>query len=118
MTFAKVVSQVRDILNDGIGWVAVYKDGRGWDWKAFYEESGTYERGYVFSSDDMDLMREILKIDGGASMLNGWYCNCGASPERESGYGTNAAIADGIEWNRFSGLNRLDVFFDEYIVKE
>lgn len=62
-------------IRDGIAWVAIYKDGRSWEAKAFYPESGSYEHGFVFSNTVFEEMMSISKTDHKAICVNGQYCD-------------------------------------------
>ena len=68
-----VVKESYDNLIDGIAWIVFYKDGRSWEYACFYEESGSYDEGLVFSEEDMNELREISKKDSKAICINGYY---------------------------------------------
>ena len=110
-----LVNRYNDEIQDGIAWVAIWKNGRSWEAEAFWCEDGSYEDGYEFSHEDMERMEEILKIDSKAVMLNGYYTNCGAP---ESGRVSIATIVSGVEWNYYNGYNRLIGFYDCYAIKQ
>lgn len=68
----------RDELCEGIAWVAIYKKGRSWEMRCFWQEDGSYEDGLVFSSEDYAELVEISKIDHKAICINGYYNGLGA----------------------------------------
>lgn len=72
-----IIKSDYDIIADGIAWVVIYKEGRNWESDYFYEESGSYDDGLVFSSDDMEELRNIAKMDHKAICINGYYMGFG-----------------------------------------
>ena len=58
-------------IADGIAWVTIYKEGRSWKCDYFYEESGNYDEGLVFSKDDIEELQRISKVDHKAICING-----------------------------------------------
>lgn len=101
-------------VEDGIGWVAFWRKGRSWDAEAFYQEGGDYDVGYIFTAEDVERMREILKEDGKAVMLNGYYTNCGAHEDKSVPV---AQIVNGVEWNYYNRYNQLSAFYDDMVIK-
>lgn len=68
-----LVKDFRGEIISGEAWVAVWKDGRGWEAKAFYPESGSYEYGYKFSRYDYEEMMTIASADHKAVCVNGYH---------------------------------------------
>ena len=67
---------VLDIARDGIGWIAVWKNGRSWRTMTFWPDID--DSGYpVFDDFEMDALMNIVKIDPGAVLLNSYYHNLG-----------------------------------------
>ena len=110
----EIVRYYNDEIQDGIAWVAIWKEGRSWKAEAFWAEDGGYDDGYTFEREDMERMEEIIKIDPRAVMLNGYYCNCGAV---EDGTAPIADIVCGVEWNYYNRYNQLIGFYDSFVVK-
>lgn len=110
----EIVRGYNDEIQDGIAWVAIWKEGRSWNAEAFWCEDGGYEDGYIFEREDVERMAEILKIDHKAVMLNGYYCNCGTI---EDGKASIADIVSGVEWNYYNRYNQLRSFFDGWVIK-
>lgn len=98
---------------DGIAWIAVWKSGRSWKMESFYIEGGDYDDGFEFMAYDVERMKEIIKEDHKAVMLNGYYTNCGVP---EEGKFPISDIVDGVEWNYYNGYNRLFGFFDSMVI--
>lgn len=110
----KVASWYNDEIQDGIAWVAIWKNGRSWDAEAFWIEDGDYDDGYIFEREAIERMEEILKIDHGAIMINGYYSNVGTEEGRRVSVDR---VVQGIEWNYYNHYNTLFHFFDGYVIK-
>ena len=111
----EIVREYAGEIQDGIAWVAVWKQGRSWNAEAFWPEDGCYDDGYVFECEDMERMNEILKIDSKAIMINGYYTNCGVYTD--DGATTIADMISGIEWNYYDRHNQLIGFYDSWVIK-
>ena len=68
-----LVRNNRDEITDGIAWVAIWKNGRSWDIHPFYYDDGSYEEGYTFEPEAVEMMEEILATDPKAICINGDY---------------------------------------------
>ena len=101
-------------IQDGIHWVAIWKTGRSWNAEVFYEDDGDYENGYIYSKEDREQMKAILKEDSTAIMINGYYTNCGTDENRQ--VPVNDIIA-GIEWNYYNHYNTLRHFYEGWVIK-
>ena len=111
----EIVRRYAGEIQDGIAWVAIWKQGRSWEAESFYCEDGGYDDGYTFDREDMERMSEILKIDHKAIMINGYYTNCGVYSD--DGSATIADMVAGAEWNYYNGYNRLVGFYDGWVIK-
>lgn len=92
-----VARECADHLREGIPWVIIYRAGRSWACLSIW--SDVWNEG--FETDDLNHALEILKIDPGAVILNGYYCGH---------LGENMTIdelTDGIRWHYENGHNRL-----------
>lgn len=89
----ETAQQVLDTAKNGIGWIAFWKDGRGWDasefWPDFDEKSGTL----TFEDYDQDELREILSKDPNAIIVNSYYFNLGIPEEM-----TRDSLANALRW--------------------
>ena len=101
-------------IEDGICWVAFWKEGRSWNAESFWIEDGSYEDGYIFEREDVERMAEILKTDHKAVMLNGYYTNCGTD---ENCRVPVERIVRGIEWNYYNRFNGLSYFYEQFVIK-
>lgn len=110
----EIIREYSGEIQDGIAWVAIWKQGRSWMAEAFWAEDGCYDDGYTFSSDDMERMEEILKADHKAIMINGYYTNCGAFEDEPASI---ANLMAGAEWNYYNRYNGLSGFYDSWVIK-
>lgn len=92
----KIAQDVLDDVRCGVAWIALYKEGRGWDAETFclmYDEPNG-----VFIADelvDTDRLDEILSIDPNAILVNVDYNNLGPGP----GDGmTRDTLAAALRW--------------------
>ena len=96
-TLKEITPYYADDIRDGIAWVIVWKQGRGWQAMPVWLDCDTNR----FTPEDCDEARRILEIDPNAVILNGYYCGHFAEDM------TNAEIADGIRWHYENGCNLL-----------
>lgn len=91
----KAAQWVLDDCRDGIGWVCIWKEGRGWESERIYGVDFD-ERTYTATIDDADeleRLQAILAIDPHAIIVNGYYHNLG-DPECM----TRDTLADALRW--------------------
>jgi hypothetical protein len=65
-----------DVAREGIGWIALWKDGKGWMSMDFYPDIDRQGR-LNFEDYDIDSLQNIAKLDPRAILVNGWYHNLG-----------------------------------------
>ncbi len=65
-----------DVARDGIGWIALWKDGRGWMSKDFWPDIDRNGR-LTFDGYEIEQLQNIAKIDPCAIIVNGWEHNLG-----------------------------------------
>ena len=83
---------VLDIARNGIGWIAVWKNGRSWRTKDFWPDID--ENGYpVFDAWDLEALKNIVALDPGAVILNSYYHNLG-----DTTCMTRDSLADALRW--------------------
>ena len=93
----KIAANYAEELRIGIAWVIVWKKGRSWNAQAVWIDCDTD----TFEVDDLELAREVLKLDPQAVMLNGFICGH---------FGEDMGVrklAAGIRWHYENGYNRL-----------
>jgi len=84
-------------IRDGIAWLIVWKAGRSWDAQAVWLNIDDD----TFEPEDMGLVRDVLKQDPRAVMVNGYYCGHFGKDM------TLAELANGIRWHYENGCNLL-----------
>ena len=74
-TMREAAQYLREDAQDGICWIALWKDGRGWGFNTFYldeKRDGTVE---LDNPENLADLQEILAIDPHAIIVNGWHHN-------------------------------------------
>ena len=68
-----MVGRFRNELREGVAYVVFWKNGRSWDAEAFWLDPGYFEDyGGVIEEDDAREMRQIIKTDPNAIVVNGF----------------------------------------------
>ena len=93
---------VLDVARDGIGWIALYKKGRGWSTFCFWPDVLNDSPELVFEDYEIEGLRNILKIDPHAILVNSYYHNLG-----DTECMTRDSLADALRWQY--GLQRYTV---------
>ena len=74
-----IAEQLKDVAEDGIGWIVIWKEGKSWNgtavWPDYIEESCSL----ILSDEDRELIREIVTEDPQAVLLNSWVHNLGVN---------------------------------------
>lgn len=86
---------VLDDCRDGIGWVAIWKEGRSWESERIYGVDFN-EREYTATIDDseeQERLQAILAIDPHAIIVNSYYHNLG-----DTECMTRDTLADALRW--------------------
>ena len=65
-----------DIAREGIGWIALWKDGKGWMSMDFYPDIDK-DDNLIFEDYDIEQLRSIFRLDPEAILVNSWYHNLG-----------------------------------------
>jgi hypothetical protein len=81
-----------DVAREGIGWIALWKDGKGWMAMDYYPDIDR-DDNLIFEDYDIDSLQNILKIDPRAILVNGWYHNLG-----DTTCMTRDTLADALRW--------------------
>lgn len=74
-TMREAAQWLRDDAQDGISWIVLWKEGRGWNFRTVYlneDRDGTVELDYP---EDLEELQKILAIDPHAIIVNGWHHN-------------------------------------------
>lgn len=86
---------VLDDCRDGIGWVAIWKEGRSWESERIYGVDFN-ERTYaatIEDTDELERLQAILAIDPHAIIVNSYYHNLG-----DTECMTRDSLADALRW--------------------
>ena len=78
---ATLRQEAQDVLTearDGIAWIAIWKDGRGWCCMTFWPDVKDDAPTLGFDDDETQQLVNIAKLDAGLS-LNSYYQTSGAS---------------------------------------
>lgn len=92
-----IAREYADEIRGGIAWVAVWKDGRSWNAEVFWLNGDDD----TFGQEDIDRAGELLALDPGTVMLNGYYCGH---------FGEDMTVEEleaGIRWHYENGFNLL-----------
>lgn len=83
---------VLDVARDGIGWIAVWKNGRSWRTFTFWPDIDD-DGNAVFEGYEIEALQNILAIDRRAIIVNSWYHNLG-----DTTCMTRDSLADALRW--------------------
>ena len=92
---ASIRVEAQDVLNvarDGIGWIALWKNGRSWTAFSFWPEIARDGR-LIFEDYEIEQMKNILAIDRQAILVNGYYHNLG-----DPTCMTRDTLAEALRW--------------------
>lgn len=80
------------VARDGIGWIALWKDGKGWMARDFYPDIDRQGR-LTFEDYEIEALQNITKLDPRAILVNGWEHNLG-----DTTCMTRDSLADALRW--------------------
>ena len=82
MASLKSVAQyVREDVQDGIAYISLWKEGRGWAAETYYLEERKDNTVELDHPEDLESMKKILSIDPRAIIVNGYRHNLGVWDE-------------------------------------
>lgn len=93
--------QVLEDARDGIAWIALYKEGRGWRANCFWPDLDRDSK-FTFDPDDIQELKTILAIDPDAIFVNGYYTNLGPIDEM-----TRETLTSALRWQYEEQYSRL-----------
>lgn len=88
----QAAQDVLDIGRDGIGWIALWKDGKGWMSMGFWPDIDRAGR-LTFEDYEVERLRNITKIDSQAILVNSWEHNLG-----DTTCMTRDSLAEALRW--------------------
>lgn len=91
----EIARDVLDVARDGIGWIAFWKDGKGWEAECFWVNYDPQTGRIEFNDEeDADELRRIYEKDCGAIFVNSYVHNLGVLDSE----GTRDDLARGLKW--------------------
>ena len=93
--------QVLEEARDGIAWIALYKEGRGWRASCFWPDLDR-DGGFTFDPDDAQELEAILTTDPEAIFVNGYYTNLGPMEGM-----TRESLTSALRWQYEEHFNQL-----------
>lgn len=95
MTIREAAQNVIDTAKDGIGWIAFWKEGKGWKSADFYLDFNqrTLHFDFVYK-DDIEALRDIAQKDPQAILVNSYYNNLHV----DDGKVSCQDLADALRW--------------------
>lgn len=82
-----------DIARDGIGFIALWRRGRGWDSEVFWPDYNERTDTVTFEPEDIPRLQEIAAADPGAVLLRSYIDNVGGLEDL-----TRDDLAAGLRW--------------------
>ena len=73
----QAAQDVIDEARDGIAWIALWKDGKGWMSMSFWPDYDEATNRFTFDEYDKSALQNIIKLDPAAVLVNSYYCNLG-----------------------------------------
>lgn len=91
----EAAQNVLDIAKDGIGWIAFWKEGRGWESDYFWPDYDEDTSSFRFDDeDDVEALRAICEKDSEAILVNSWVHNLGVWEGKVS----RDKLAENLRW--------------------
>jgi hypothetical protein len=91
-TLRQTAQDMIDIAREGIGWIALWKDGKGWMAMDYYPDIDRNDN-LIFEDYDLDSLQNIVALDPRAILVNGWYHNLGGTTCM-----TRDSLAEALRW--------------------
>ena len=91
---ASIRQAAQDVLAEAkeeIAWIALWRDCRGWMTIPFWPED-VNDTEPTFNAEDKKMLREILKVDANAIIVNAYYHNLGPAEM------TRDSLANALRW--------------------
>lgn len=93
---ASIRHEAQNVLSEareGIAWIAVWKEGRGWKTMPFWAEVENEGTRLTFEEYDTEEIRGILRTDPNAIVVNSYYNNLGDTENM-----TRDSLAAAMRW--------------------
>ena len=111
MTLKNLTKEIKEVIQEGIFWIVVWKEGRSWQYFSFFPENGSYDEGFNLAYDDMEFLKQIARKDYKAICFNGYYMGLGEED-------TLPQIENKILYFYINRLNQLNGDFLGSLTKE
>lgn len=98
---------------DGIGWIALWKQGRGWETAAFWPDYNERANTLAFESYDMPEIIEILEQDPDAIIVNSYVHNLGSVEEM-----TRDTLANALRWQYDLQNSKIADYLQEDVLRQ
>lgn len=100
-TLRQNAQDMLDIAREGIGWIALWKDGKGWMSKDFWPDMDR-SGALIFEDYELEQLQSIHQLDPNAILVNGWHWNLG-----DTTCMTRDSLAGALRWQYEMGYARL-----------
>ena len=91
------------VARDGIGWLAVWKNGRGWAVMDFWPDYDEATSTFTFEDFELEKLNNIIQIDECAVFVNSYYDNLGGNGDEI----TRDTLAYALRWQYERGNARV-----------
>lgn len=109
-TIRQAAQNVLGEARDGIAWIALWKDGRGWKSEAFYPDYDERTQRFTFEDYELEKLRSVFRRDPDAILVNGYHCNLG-DPDCM----TRDTLANALRWQYENRVNLVvDILINLY----
>lgn len=98
----KTAQSVLEEAREGIAWIALYRQGRGWAAECFRPNLDREGDGFTFEDVDAAELKDILRTDSNAIFVNGYYTNLGDTEEM-----TRESLTAFLRWQYENQYSRL-----------
>lgn len=100
-TLRQNAQDMLDIAREGIGWIALWKDGKGWMSMDFYPDIDK-DDNLIFEDYDQEQLKNIVNLDPNAILVNAYYWNLG-----DCTCMTRDTLANALRWQYEMGRAKL-----------
>ena len=76
-TIRKAAQNVISEARDGIAWIALWKEGKGWESMSFWPEYDEQTNSFTFEDHELEQLNHIIETDQTACFVNSWLHNLG-----------------------------------------
>lgn len=92
-TMRQTAQDMIDVARDGIGWIALWKDGKGWMARDLHPDYQEPTGRFTFEDYELEALRSIFRLDPMAVLVNSYYYNLGDTEAM-----TRDSLAAALRW--------------------